>query len=118
MSDAMAIRTLRKEFGVGKKQASHYIAIARKRVADAFVVVSLEERRAKLEALLMSTIDDAEVPSQITGQPNAGAKVAAIAKLADVYGVAAKVQLDAKVTGVAELLAQAFDAGPGDSGKE
>lgn len=109
--DREIVRTLCAEFGVKHRQAQNYLALARKRCAAACAGVSVEERRAKIEAMLSHAYDVAEIGTP-NGGPQTSAMVAAASKLAEVHGVMApkKLEHSGKVEAIRVFLPPEDDA--------
>jgi hypothetical protein len=110
--------TLMREFGVKRAQARKYLTLARKRVAKASEGIDPEEYRARVDGLFTEAFEAAMVPNTLTGQPNAAAMATVAQRVAEMRGLMApqKFTIDAKVTGLADLLGQVLGEGSSESG--
>jgi hypothetical protein len=112
-------RALMTTYGVCRRQAQRYISLARKRIVASEQQVAPEERAAQIDAMFMQAFEAAQIANKLTGQPNAAAMVTAAHRRAEMLGLMApqKLKLDASVNGVGDILAKAFDSGPGEAGE-
>jgi methylphosphotriester-DNA--protein-cysteine methyltransferase len=91
-TDRDIIKTLCAEFSVSKRQASNYLARARKRIAAMTPSTDVDAWRAKVSALLLHAYDLAEIGTE--KGPQSSAMVAAASKLAEIHGAMAPQKIE------------------------